>query len=156
MGDDFFTFSESIKKDNAQLTPSMEDYVEMIYRLSLVTGFTRIHDLSHALHVQPPSVTKMMQKLAELGFVNYEKYGVVRLTPMGEKKGNMLLSRHHIIQTFLKTLGVTESLLEETEKIEHTVSKETLVCIADFLNFLNAYPEVLKNFEAYRKSKIYL
>ena len=153
MNKDFFTFSESIKKDNTQLTPSMEDYLEMIYRLSINTGFTRIHDLSNILHVRPPSVTRMVNKLTELGLINHEKYGVVRLTELGKLRGHILLKRHNIIEVFLKSLGVTESLLEETEKIEHTVSKETLICIADFLSFLEENPEILRKFQDFKSSR---
>jgi Mn-dependent DtxR family transcriptional regulator len=82
---DFHTFSEYMKKEDDSLTASMEDYLEMIYRLSLNTGFTRVNELSAALNVQPPSVTKMVQKLAELDLLEYEKYGVLIL----RKRGNI-------------------------------------------------------------------
>ena len=55
---DFYTFNEYMKKEDNCLTASMEDYLEMIYRLSLNTGFTRIHELSNVLNVKPPSATK--------------------------------------------------------------------------------------------------
>ncbi|MDV3427800.1 MAG: Fur family transcriptional regulator, partial [Bacillota bacterium] len=35
---DFYTFNEYMKKEDNSLTASMEDYLEMIYRLSLNTG----------------------------------------------------------------------------------------------------------------------
>lgn len=151
MKGDFFTFNEYIKKDQKLLTPSMEDYVEMIYRLSKNDGYTRINELSNALNVQPPSVTRMIQKLAEIGLVNYEKYGVITLTDQGKIKGEMLLMRHNVVEKFLKTIGVTERILEETEKIEHTISRETLKCIVDYLSFLEDNPHIEKKFKAYRK-----
>lgn len=49
----YHTFSEYMKKNENLLTASMEDYLEMIYRLSLDTGFTRINELSDALNVHP-------------------------------------------------------------------------------------------------------
>ena len=88
-----------MKKGENLLTASMEDYLEMIYRLSLNTGFTRIHELSNALNVQPPSATKMVQKLAELKLLKYEKYGVVTLEQDGKKLGQVLLNRHNIIES---------------------------------------------------------
>jgi hypothetical protein len=36
---DFYTFNGYIKRDESMLTASMEDYVEMIYRLSLEKGY---------------------------------------------------------------------------------------------------------------------
>lgn len=151
MKEDFFTFSEYIKKDQGLLTPSMEDYVEMIYRLSKDSGYTRINELSNALNVQPPSATRMVQKLAEIHLVNYERYGVITLTGKGKLKGNMLLVRHNIVESFLGSIGVTEGVLEETEKIEHTISKETLECIITYLSFLKDNPHIEKKFKSYKK-----
>lgn len=87
MNNDFYTFSEYMKKENNSLTASMEDYLEMIYRLSIKTGFVRLHELANALNVQPPSATKMVQKLAELNLINYEKYGVITREPTPSYRG---------------------------------------------------------------------
>lgn len=152
MEKEFFTFREYMKKDD-QLTASMEDYLEMIYRLSQINGFTRIHDLAAALNVQPPSATKMVQKLADAGVLNYEKYGIVLLNNKGKEMGEALLERHQIIEDFLKLLGVTENVLEETEKIEHTISAKTMLCIEDFVQFLKNSPDLIKDFETYRKNR---
>ena len=148
----FFTFREYMKKED-QLTASMEDYLEMIYRLSHDTGFTRIHDLAAALNVQPPSATKMVQKLADAGVVNYEKYGIVLLNNKGKEIGEALLERHQIVEDFLKLLGITENVLEETEKIEHTINSKTVECLVDFVQFLKNRPDLIKEFETYRNNK---
>lgn len=140
---DFYTFSEYMKKDDNLLTASMEDYLEMIYRLSSDTGFTRIHDLSGALNVQPPSATKMVQRLASINLLKYEKYGVIMLEEKGKLIGEALLRRHFTIENFLRILGVKEtSILEETEKIEHTIHKDTLKCFENFLDFIKVNPEI--------------
>jgi len=146
-GKEFFTFREYMRKEDGPLTACMEDYLEMIYRLSVVTGFTRINDLAASLNVQPPSATKMVQKLAESNLVNYEKYGIITLSLKGQELGRKLLERHQIIESFLKLVGVEENLLEETEKIEHTLSEHTLSCLRDFLNFFNNRPHLIKKFK---------
>lgn len=150
---EFFTFREYMKKEDDLLTASMEDYLEMIFRLSRDTGFTRIHDLAAALNVQPPSATKMVQKLADLKYVNYEKYGIILLSDKGRQTGQALLARHCIIEDFLKMLGITEGVLEETEKIEHTISSQTVNCLADFISFFKNRPKIIREFEKYRKGK---
>jgi Mn-dependent DtxR family transcriptional regulator len=135
---DFHTFSEYMKKEDNLLTASMEDYLEMIYRLSINNGFTRIHELSDALNVQPPSATKMVQRLSELNFLKYEKYGVIMLKEEGKKAGESLLRRHKIIEEFLKLMGVSEDkILEETEKVEHTISSSTVKCFHNYINLFN-------------------
>lgn len=151
---DFYTFSEYMKRDSQILTASMEDYLEMIYRLSLDTGFTRIHELSNALNVQPPSATKMVQRLAKLKLLKYEKYGVIMLENEGKIMGETLLRRHKTIESLMKILGVKEEdILEETEKIEHTISSKTVECIITYLEFLNQNPDVSERFMKHKADK---
>ncbi|MDD2432843.1 MAG: transcriptional regulator MntR [Clostridia bacterium] len=127
-----------LKQEDSLLTPSMEDYLEMSYRLSAKKGYIRIGDLADALHVQPPSASKMVQKLAELGYLHYEKYGLIELTKAGCTLGEYLLARHHIIEKLLTLLGVTTNILEQTEKIEHNISEETTEKIATLVQFLES------------------
>ena len=70
------------------ITASMEDYLEMIYRLA-GKGYTRMGDLASALNVQPPSASKMVQKLADMGYLQFEKYGVIELSKRGRNTGNI-------------------------------------------------------------------
>ena len=97
---EYHTFSEYMKKNENLLTASMEDYLEMIYRLSMKYGFTRINELSDALNVHPPSATRMVQRLGKLNLLKYEKYGVIILYDEGKSLGELLLKRHKIIETF--------------------------------------------------------
>ncbi len=80
----FYTFRGYSLNNEKVLSPSMEDYIEMIYRLSCEKNNVRVNDLSESLNVQPPSSSKMIKKLSRFGYVNYEKYGYVNLT---EKRG---------------------------------------------------------------------
>ena len=129
------------------LTPSMEDYLEMIYRLAEDKGYARITDLAGALHVQSPSASRMVQKLAELEFVHYERYGVIELTEQGRAAGAYLLRRHRIIEAFLRLIGVDKGILEETEKIEHSISAQTLERISMLVEFLTQNRDALPDFD---------
>lgn len=152
--DQFFTFNEYMKKDENTLTASMEDYVEMIYRLSTDTGFTRVHELSESLNVQPPSVTKMIQKLSRLKILKYEKYGVIKLEKKGIKIAKGLIYRHNTISGFLKLIGVDpDMILEETEKMEHTINKQTVKCFSNYVRFMKNNPDIYLKFTKYRSSK---
>lgn len=124
----FHTFRgyQLLEQNKKLLTSSMEDYIEMIYRYSLTEGYVRINTLSDLLNVQASSVTKMIQKLSELGMVYYRKYGIISLTETGIEIGKFLLQRHNIIESFLRLLGVTDNLLVETELMEHAISVDTL------------------------------
>lgn len=142
---------EILKKDKNLLTNSMEDYLEMIYRNSLISGYTRIKELSESLNIRPSSATKMVQKLSELGFVNYEKYGIVKLTKKGEDIGGFLLKRHSIIESFLKNIGVEKDILVTIELIEHSVTEEALEKIDLFNKFLEENRNVKERFENFIK-----
>jgi Mn-dependent transcriptional regulator len=132
----------------------MEDYLEMIYRLSIQNGFTRIHELARALNVQPPSATKMVQRLTELKLLKHDKYGVLILEENGKILGSELLKRHNVIENFIKIIGVEEKdALNETEKIEHTVSEKTIRCIEDFLEFIKQNPDIISRYSAHKLIK---
>lgn len=123
------------------LTSAMEDYLEMIYRSSLIEGYMRINTISELLNVAAPSATKMVQKLTKLGLLDYKKYGIIFLTENGREIGKFLLERHNIIESFLKNLGVEEDILLETELIEHNISANTLIKISLFNKFLIQNPQ---------------
>lgn len=146
---DFYTFRGYMEKDWGYITASMEDYIEMIYRLSLSQGFTRVNELSKALNVQPPSATKMIHKLSELNLVVYEKYGVIMLTEEGKQMGGLLLERHNIIERFLKLISPKGDVLEQTEKIEHSLTPETIENLNYFLDFLNKNPDIANKYNKY-------
>ncbi len=139
-----------LEQNKKLLTPAMEDYLEMIYRNSLVEDYLRVNTLSELLNVQAPSVTKMIQKLHELGLIHYKKYGIISLTDNGREIGKYLLERHNVLEKFLKMLSNNESLLIETELIEHSISTETLDSIKVFNEFLVKNPEMVKAFQTFR------
>lgn len=135
------------------LTPSMEDYLEMIYRNCRQEGFTRVSVLATSLNVQAPSASRMVQKLTGLGLLNSERYGIIRLTESGKALGKFLLRRHQVVEEFLALLGLTHSRLTETEMIEHSISLTTLERIAALNDFFQANPEIYSRFQEHSGEK---
>ncbi len=130
--------------ESKALTASMEDYLEMIYRTCGEEGYARVNRLAERLNVRPSSTTKVIKKLKDLGLVNYQKYGVIKLTEKGKALGSFLLKRHEVIEEFLKILGVEETRLKDTEMIEHDVSISTLRGLYTLNRFLRESPDVMK------------
>lgn len=141
-----------LEQNKKLLTPAMEDYLEMIYRNCLIVGYIRINILSDLLNVAASSATKMVQKLSSLGLVNYKKYGIIFLTEDGKEVGKFLLTRHNIIELFLKKLGVNENILTETELIEHNISASTLHKIDIFNQFFEQHTDISKKYEKFSKT----
>lgn len=136
MKEEFYTLKGYKIKNEEVLSSSMEDYIEMIFRLSENSDRVRVNDVSQALNVQPPSTTKMIKRLAKDNYVFYEKYGCIKLTEKGRNIGSKLLRRHKIIFEFLKRIGVKDNILEQTEIIEHAVNDEVLNKIDQLTKFL--------------------
>ncbi len=141
---------QMLKQGSKALTPSMEDYLEMIYRLCLEEGYTRVNNLADELNVQAPSVSRVIRKLSDLGFVKNHKYGIIQLTERGRGTGSYLLARHETVELFLKNLGVGDGLFVDAELIEHHLSRKTVRLLEMLNSFHAAYPEVLQQFEDFR------
>jgi len=143
---------ELLNQNKNQLTSAMEDYLEMIYRNIGQEGYMRINTLSELLNVKPSSATRMVQKLKELGLIRYEKYGIIFLSEEGKEYGKFLLERHNVVEKFLKSLGIKENLLTETELVEHNISKNTMERINKLNRILEAHPEIISEFENFNSS----
>jgi DtxR family Mn-dependent transcriptional regulator len=147
---------QMLNSERKVLTSSMEDYLEMLYRLCLENGYARINQLADKLNVRPSSTTKVVQKLYELGLVNYQRYGIIQLTEDGKSIGEFLLKRHVVIEEFLRNIEVKETLLKDTELIEHDVSLSALEAINSLNRFLSYNPQVKKQYDIYRLNQAHL
>ena len=135
-------------------TPSMEDYLEKIYELIKGKGYARVSDIAMELNLQPSSVTKMVQKLAEAGYIHYERYRGLVLTPAGESLGEEMQERHAMLAEFLRTIGVPEEAVQiDVEGIEHHVSPSTVRCLQDLTSFLRGNEAVRRALADHRERR---
>lgn len=135
-------------------TPSMEDYIELIYNLINTKGYARVSDIAEELLVHPSSVTKMVQKLDKDDFLDYEKYRGFVLTEKGNKIGKRLVFRHELLEQFLEIIGVDEeNIYEDVEGIEHHLSWNSIDRISDLVDFFNEDPNLLEDFKEYLNKK---
>ncbi|WP_033543581.1 transcriptional regulator MntR [Planococcus sp. CAU13] len=129
-------------------TPSMEDHIEIIYSLIEQKGYARVSDIAEALSVLPSSVTKMVQKLDKDGYLIYERYRGLVLTPQGQKLGKRLVKRHDLLEQFLRLIGVDEErIYEDVEGIEHHLSWNSINRIADLVQVLEENPQFIEKLE---------
>ena len=120
----------------AKATPTMEDYIEVIYSLVKNKGYARSADIAEKLDVYPSTVTKMLKKLDVEGYIVYEKYRGIALTEQGE----YALTRHELLEDFLRLIGVDEDkVYEEVEGIEHHFGKSSLEKIKDLMKYLRKH-----------------
>ncbi len=90
-------------------TPRKEDYIEVISELIREKGYAKPVDIAKNLHVTPPTVTGMLNKLREEQFIVHEKYGGIVLTEKGSSMADGIRQRHGLLVNFLRLLGADET-----------------------------------------------
>jgi Mn-dependent transcriptional regulator len=132
-------------------TPSMEDYLERIYKLMEEKGYARVSDIAEGLEVHPSSVTKMIQKLDKDNYLIYEKYRGLVLTSKGKKMGKRLMDRHQLLEGFLTIIGVQEeNIYKDVEGIEHHLSWDSITCIETLVEYFRRDESRLDELRAIR------
>ena len=130
--------ANSVKKQDR--TDRMEDYLEVIYELVQEKGYATTVDISSYLNVSSPSVTKMMQKLDETGYLIYEKYRGIKLTNEGIRIARNIRNRHGLLAEFFMIIGVDEETANnDAEGIEHHLHPETMKKLEEFINELKKH-----------------
>ncbi len=108
------------------LSQSVERYLDALYGLHLEGEPIRTTAIAKSLDLSPASVTEMVQRLATEGYLDYERYHGVRLTPKGIAAATDVLRRRRLLQVFLiNVLGLDLDLArEEAQRIEFAISHE--------------------------------
>ena len=128
---------------------SAEDYLERIHELIEENGYARAVDIARALNISQPSVTAMVQKLADEGWLNYEKYRGLTLTEKGLSLARSIQERHKILRRFLSLLGVSRSAQEQDiEGLEHHISDETVKALAKLSDVLDQSPQMRRRLKS--------
>ena len=126
---------------------SAEDYLERIHALIQDKGYARVVDIASSLEVKQASVTSMVQKLAELGYLNYEKYRGLVLTERGRAVACRIKKRHQTLSRFFSLFGLDDhTQQQDIEGIEHYLSAETVEVLSNLAQFFENNPEMLKAF----------
>ena len=132
---------------------SAEDYLERIHELIEEKGYARVVDIASSLKVRQASVTSMVQRLEELGYLNYEKYRGLILTDKGRAIATQIQKRHETLSRFFSLFGLDEETQRhDIEGIEHHLSPETVEILSSLAQFFENNPDTLKQFLKSRKS----
>lgn len=90
------------------LSPSLEDYLEVIWDLEEINTVARVKDISERLEVKRSSVTIALRTLGEKGLVNYAPYSVITLTDEGKRVGGEIRRKHNLLSTFFTEILGTD------------------------------------------------
>ena len=142
---------ESIKaahKSTKSDLSRMEDYLEVISELVELKGYATTLDVSRYMNVSAPSVTKMLQRLDENGYLKYEKYHGINLTAKGNNVADTIRQKHGILLEFFEILGIEhETANQDAEGIEHHLNPKTIKQLRKFIAYLKSNQKILEGFK---------
>lgn len=113
-----------------RITPGEEDYLKVLLNLS-GGGEIRSSEVADALGVTRASVSCMLKRLKDEGYIAKEKYGTVTLTEKGIRKAVEIKKRYVVLHAFfVKVLGVNAATAaRDACLLEHLVSSESIMKI---------------------------
>ncbi|MBN8640746.1 MAG: metal-dependent transcriptional regulator [Flavobacteriales bacterium] len=120
------------------MTTSEENYIKVIYHLSLVSPKgVNTNAIAGMLETKASSVTDMLKKLSEKELVAYQKYQGVTLTEKGFLSAKMIVRKHRLWEVFLveKLNFSWDEVHEIAEELEHIKSEALIDKLDEFLDF---------------------
>jgi DtxR family Mn-dependent transcriptional regulator len=120
-----------------------EEYLETILYLTKGGLPAKTKDIADSMGIKPPSVSEMLMKLKDEGYVDYTPYLGATLTDKGKAEAVQMERKHQLLETFLvDTLGVElHKAHDEACEMEHSISDSTVEKICAFLGHPRFCPD---------------
>jgi len=105
-------------------TEKMREYLEVIYYLAARQEPVIGARLAECMHVTPPTVTNIVQRMEEQGYIERDGRGEISLTEEGFTLAEAMVRRHRVLERFLvDVLDVPwHQIHEEAVRLEHALS----------------------------------
>lgn len=118
---------------------SKEDYLSVIYKSKDAVGIIKATTIAEKLSISNAAVTDMLRKLSKDGYINYQPYKGIKLTPDGENYAKNMVRRHRIWEVFLhQIVGMPwDKVHDEAHNLEHSASDTLINRMEEMLD----YPE---------------
>lgn len=119
------------------LSETLENYIEAIYKIIIVKNGVRVKDIARTLGVKNSSVVSALKALSKGGYINYEPYGIISLTPEGNSVARRLTEKNRILRYFFEQiLGLSRKGAEESAcGMEHSLSEEAFKRLTQFIKY---------------------
>jgi DtxR family Mn-dependent transcriptional regulator len=110
--------------DGLELSPRKVEYLKYIFEKE---GAVRTNEIASRFNVDPSTITKTINELAESGLVTYTRYHGVSLSSFGKQYAEFLVKRHRILSLILTHFGLShEQACIEVSRFESLVSKDAI------------------------------
>ncbi|MDR1992193.1 MAG: metal-dependent transcriptional regulator [Nitrososphaerota archaeon] len=122
---------------------STQDYLKVVYSLSKNGDIVSNNNISQKLDVAPASVTEMLKKLADAGYIKYSPYHGSTLTQKGLTEAQKITRKHRLLESFLSNvlrIG-NDKVHQEACQMEHTLSDEAEESLCRLLKHPDTCPD---------------
>jgi DtxR family Mn-dependent transcriptional regulator len=140
-----------------RLSAAEGKYLEAIDILVKKHDKASVSNIALALHVAPSSVTEMITKLSNDGFVWHKPYCSVMLTPKGQDLVDFFKQRQLALRRFFELLEIDAHIAKvDACKIQHVLHGVTLERLSQYVKFVETtyYSDNCVNcFRTYLKNK---
>jgi Mn-dependent DtxR family transcriptional regulator len=90
----------------------------------------------------------MLQRLDDVGYLEYEKYRGINLTQKGKQIAGTIRQKHGILLEFFEILGIgSDTANRDAEGLEHHINPKTIKQLRKFITFLKSNPKIIDNFK---------
>jgi DtxR family Mn-dependent transcriptional regulator len=112
------------KPGDAGPTEKMREYLEVIYYLAARSEPVIAARLAAWMRVTPPTVTDMLKRMEEGGYITRDSRSEITLTDEGFTLAEAMVRRHRILERFLvDVMGLQwHQIHEEAVRLEHALS----------------------------------
>ncbi|WP_316806656.1 metal-dependent transcriptional regulator [Pedobacter agri] len=119
-----------------------ENYLKIIYHLAESSNNVQTNAIAEQMQTKPASVTDMIKKLADKGYVDYVKYQGVTLTEKGKNAAIDIVRKHRLWEVFLvdKLNFKWDEVHDVAEELEHIKSETLIERLDEFLGFPKSDP----------------
>lgn len=116
----------------------MKQYLKQMYLLADATDQVISSQLANVLGVNRSTVSRMVRKLSNQGWVKFEHYGRVYLTYEGKQLGKILVKHSEVLEQFFKIIGMEDdSLMKEINDLEFNISPNFIEKIEILTQYFN-------------------
>ena len=130
------------------ISPSLEDYLESIYKSEISDIEIKPLTISQELDKPLSRVVQAIQRLHYQKYLVYSPYKPIKLTNKGIELGKYIDSRNKLIKDFLELINLSDTNLDnELDAMKQYLSIETLESIEKFLLFNKQYPEINQRYK---------
>lgn len=116
-----------------ELRATGEDYLEAVLILDRQKGDVRCVDLATFLERSKPTITNMVTRLCESGFLVREDNKSISLTTKGKEVAEKIYERHRFYQTIDRCWCRSKTAERDACRLEHAISEESFQKLKDAL-----------------------